>query len=190
MTAAQHYWWLAPVISALALAAIVWFQWGQHRVRAFRLKSPFTVLLSHTSDSPDEVQNLHIPAHTNEVFIHLRIRPRVQYRQTEILFGFDGDRERRPLPQSILNTFIKKGFNRVQNPDKDTNHYIDQDNHYHIVTTADRSPPNVQALGFVVQTREPGRYPVVLEIITDCGEAKPYFRVYVTVSAPPPIVAD
>jgi hypothetical protein len=138
-------------------------------------------LLSYASHSPDECNDLRIPAHTGEVFIHLRIRPRIQYRQTEILFGFDGDRSKRPLPLSVLNTFIKKGFNREQNPEKNSNHYIDQDNHYHIVTTVDRPPPNVQALGFVVQTREPGRYPVVLEVITDCGEAKPYFRTYVTV---------
>jgi len=182
MTAAQQYWWLAPLLSALALLAIIWFQWGQHRVRAWRLKRPFSVLLSHAADSPDEFANLRVPPHTDEVMVQLRIRPKIQYRQTEILFGFDGDPTTRPIPVRVLNAFIKKGFDREQDPDKNINHYVDQDNHYHIVGTVDRSPPNVQALGFLVQTREPGRYPVVLEIITDCGEAKPYFKVHVTVT--------
>jgi hypothetical protein len=102
------------------------------------------------------------------------------------LFGFDGDASKRPMPQSVFNAFIKKGINREQNPEKNTNHYIDAHNHYHIVQTVDRSPPNVQALGFVVQTRDPGRYPVVLEIITDCGEAKSFIKLHVIVNEPAP----
>jgi hypothetical protein len=185
MTAAQQYWWLAPAISALALVAIIWFQWGQHRARAYRLKRPFSAMLLYETNSPDEFQTLHLPPHKDEVTIHLRIRPRVSYRQTEIVFGFDGDPSKRPLPHRVLNEFIKKGFNREQDPDKNQSHYIDVHNHYHIVTTVDRSPPNVQAIGFVVQTRDPGRYPVVFEKIIDCGEAKSFINLYVIVDEAP-----
>jgi hypothetical protein len=184
MAAAQQYWWLAPTISGFALIAILWFQWGQHRVRAYRLRRPFSAMLLRESNSPDEFNTLHLPAHKDEVIIHLRIRPRVSYRQTEIVFGFDGDASKRPLPHKVLNEFIKKGFNREQDPDKNQNHYIDQHNHYHIVATVDRSPPNVQAIGFVVQTRDPGRYPVVFEKIIDCGEAKSFIKLHVIVDKP------
>jgi hypothetical protein len=184
MTAAQQYWWLAPTVSALALIAIIWFQWGQHKVRAYRLRRPFSAVLLRGSNDYEEYNKLRLPAHKDEVIIHLRVRPRVSYRQTEIVFGFDGDPLKRPLPHRVLNEFIKKGFNREQDPDKNQNHYIDLHNHYHIVATVDRSPPNVQALGFVIQTRDPGRYPIVFEKIIDCGEAQSFIKLHAIVDEP------
>jgi hypothetical protein len=187
MAVGQEYGWL---ISAAALAAILWFQWGQHRVRAFRLHRAFHATLSPGTDGQQEALSIKVPAHTKEVLVQIRIRPRLTYRQIEILFGFDGDPNRRPLPVSVLNAFIQHGFNREQNPDKNQNHYIDHHNHYHIVQTVDRSPPNTQALGFVVQTREPGRYPIVLEVITEVGEARPYTKIQLIVTdEPAPAVA-
>jgi hypothetical protein len=61
MTAAQEYWWLAPlisffalVVSIFALVAIIWFHWGQHQVRAHRLKRPFNVFLAYLPSDPTE----------------------------------------------------------------------------------------------------------------------------------------
>ncbi len=187
VTDAQQYWWLAPlisfcafVVSLLALGAIVWFNWGQHRVRAIKLKRPFNAFLTYGPSDPYEYWDLHVPAHS-KVMVQVRIRPRMQYRQTEIVFGFNGDPVTRPVPLQVLNRFIKKGMNRKQDPDTTPNHYIDNDNHYHIVTTVDRSPPNTQALEFIVQTKKPGHYPVLLEVITDSGEAKPKNDLDITV---------
>jgi hypothetical protein len=185
MTAAQEYWWLAPLLSGLALAAVVWFQWGQHKVREISLRRPFVACLAYDPADGDEYCDLHLPAHRSEIMVQVRIRPRIKYRETETVFGFEGDRTKRPLPIRILNTFIKHGDGREQHPNKNTNHYIDQDDYYHIVRTVDRSPPNTQIIGFMVQTREPGRFPVYLGIITDCGEAKPHNDLLVvTVTAP------
>lgn len=187
MAFGQEYGW---VISAAALAAIIWFQSGQHQVRAFRLKRAFHATLSPGTDGKIEALSMSVPAHSERVVVQLRIRPRLTYRQVEILFGFDGDPDKRPLPVGVFNAFIKHGFNREQDPEKNTNHYIDHHNHYHIVQTVDRSPPNTQALGFIVDTREAGRYPVVLEIITESGEAKPYTKLYLTVTDEQPPVAN
>ena len=81
----------------------------------------------------------------------------------------------------MLNRFIKEGVDREQSPKTHSNQYIDNDDHYHIKTTADRSPPNTQALEFVVQTKDPGLYPVLLEVVTDFGEAKPTRGLYLSV---------
>ena len=86
MTASQEFWWLAPVISFLGLLAVVWFGWGQHRLKAFRLRRPFDAVLTHGADKPDEFWEIHVPAHS-EVMIQVRIRPRTPYKQRETVFG-------------------------------------------------------------------------------------------------------
>jgi hypothetical protein len=80
-----------------------------------------------------------------------------------------------------LNTFIKKGLRRNQSPETDDNQYIDYHDHYHIHDEGERVTPNVYAYGFVVQTKTPGSYPVVIQIITDCGEAVPAKRLSLVV---------
>ena len=92
------------------------------------------------------------------------------YRQIHLVFGFHGDRARRPIPLSVRNHFIKVGINREQSPENNPSHFIDQDNHYHISDPAERTPGNVYMIGFVVETKEPGKYPVILELITEGGE--------------------
>jgi hypothetical protein len=184
MAAAQEYWWLAPVISFLALAAVIWFQWGQHKVRAIRSKRPFEAHLAHSAADQNDRSELHIPPNT-EVHIAVRIRPKLQYRQLEIVFGFFGDNSKRPIPLRVFNSFVKIGVEREQHPNTNTNHYIDHDDRYHIKTDLVRSPPNTHVTGFVVQTREPGTYPVLLELIIDCGEAKPRKQMKIIVDEPP-----
>ena len=184
MTAAQEYWWLAPVISLCGLiitvAVIVWFNWGQHRVRTWRLKQPFNASLCHGPDKADEYWELHVPSHS-EVMVQVRMRPRISYRQLEIVFGFYGDRPQRPVPKRVLNSFIKEGMNREPLPTNNPHYYIDQDDHYHITTPTERTPPHTYVMGFIVQTNEPGRYPVLLGVFTECGEANPHNDLFVRV---------
>lgn len=183
---AQTYWWLAPLISLLALLAIIWFQWGQHKVRACRLRTPFKAYLTYGPDvrNEDEQTTLRLPANS-QVYVQIRIRPVVHYKQLEIVFGCEGDRTIRPVPLRVFNRFIKIGLNREQDPTKNSNNYIDNDDHYHIVAMMDRSPGNTQALEFVVKTKKPGNFPILLQVITDAGEAKPKNNLSLTVVAGP-----
>jgi hypothetical protein len=178
--AAQQFWWIAPTISFFALLAIVWFNWGQHRYRAHRQRTAgFDVFMSYGPDGT-EVRELTLPANS-EVMVQLRIKPAIQYRQIEIVFGCRGSDIGRPVPLRVLNRFIKFGVNREQSPQTHSNNYIDKDDHYHIKETVDRSPPHVQALEFVVRTGRAGAYPVLFEVITDSGEAKSAKGLYLTV---------
>lgn len=172
MTAPQGYWWLAPLISGLALIAILWFQWGQHRFRTFRARRGFTATMVIAPEAGKaKSREARVPANS-QISIQLRMRPRLHYRQMELLFGFRGDALQRPMPLHVLNSYIKHGKRRTQSPDTNADHYIDHEDFYHIKETSERTYPNVYTLGFLVQTREPGRYPVLLEVMTDCGEAK------------------
>jgi hypothetical protein len=89
----------------------------------------------------------------------------------ELIFGFQGDRGRRPLPIKVRNTFIKEGQTREQSPATTSTHYIDYNDAYHIRETVERTAPNVTAYGFVIKTRAPGRYPIYVRAITDGGES-------------------
>ena len=103
MTAAQTYWWLAPLISFFAFLAIIWFQLGQHQVRKHRLTRGFSAFLAHGPTDPNEQFDLRLPANS-KVMVQIRIRPRMPYRQIEC----QGPEETRPIPLRVLNRFIKK----------------------------------------------------------------------------------
>jgi hypothetical protein len=70
---------------------------------------------------------------------------------------------------------------REVSPANNQNHFIDENDNYHINETGDRIYPNCYAQGFLIQTRNPGRYPVRLEVITDCGEGIPTEKLYIIV---------
>jgi hypothetical protein len=82
---------------------------------------------------------------------------------------------------SAKQIYKKVGANREQSPETHSNNYIDHGDHYHIGGAVDRAPPHTYALEFVMQTKGPGRYPILLEIITEIGEAKPKKELYLTV---------
>lgn len=172
-TMAETYWWLGPTIAAFAACLIVWFNYGRQRIRAYRMQWPFRAYLTVAPHRPDGLlYELAVPPN-QDVEIQLRIYPRFHYTQFLLIFGFQGDQTKRPQPLKVLNTFIKEGKRREQSPVTDENHYIDHSDNYHIRDRSERIHPNCYALGFMVRTRAPGRYPVCLETITDCGEGKP-----------------
>ena len=105
--------------------------------------------------------------------MQLRMTPRFHFKQYEVVFGFLGNQSARPLPIKVVNTFIAQGLRREQSPDDTETHSISHKGNYHIMETRERTKPNVYAYGFLVRTREPGRYPIRFELITDCGEGKP-----------------
>jgi hypothetical protein len=135
------------------------------------MKRPFKVHFT-TPEGTDAFWEMHWPSNS-EVLVQLRIAPRFHYTQHELIFGFMGKQSTRPYPVSVVNTFIKKGLRREQSPDCDETHAIDYKDNYHIKETKEYTHPNVYTIGFLVRTREPGRYPIRMEVITDCGEGAP-----------------
>jgi hypothetical protein len=173
MTSAEKYWWLSPSLAAAAACLVIWFNWGQHRVRKWRLRNAFDAFLAVVPEKGEEgrLTTLAVPPHS-EVEIQLRIRPRFQFRQNLFMFGFDGNERKKPRPLRVFNKFIKEGSRREQSPATNDGHHIDYGDYYHIVGERECTSPTFYAYGFIVQTREPGEYPVRIEINTGFGEAK------------------
>jgi|GEM_PF-6647021 len=181
MSAAQTYWWLAPLISFFAFAAVLWLQWGQHKIRALRMRKPFTAHLTVAPEANDSMCfEIHLPPF-RDVLLQLRIFPSLHYVQHEMIFGFIGDKNDRPQVVKVVNTFVKVGRDREQSPETDDGHYIDLHDNYHIKKTVERTKPNCYALGFAIKTRKPGTYPIRLEAMTDTGESLPTHELTVIV---------
>src|SRR5579871_213630 len=112
MSAAQTYWWLAPLISFFAFAAVLWLQWGQHKIRALRMRKPFTAHLTVAPEANDSMCfEIHLPPF-RDVLLQLRIFPSLHYVQHEMIFGFIGDKNDRPQVVKVVNTFVKVGRDR------------------------------------------------------------------------------
>jgi hypothetical protein len=178
-TPAERYWWLAPTVAGFAALLVIWFNWGQHRIRSWRMRRAFNVHLT-TAEGKEVFYEMHWPR-DSEVLMQLRIKPRLHFTRHELVFGFLGDPSSRPVPIRSVNTFVKRGIRREQGPEENEKHILDHNDNYHIAETREWTRPNTYALGFLVQTRKPGRYPIRLELITDAGESKPVERLVLIV---------
>jgi hypothetical protein len=183
-TASDEFWFLAPVLSVVTIGLIIWFNLGQHKVRYRRMKKPFRLdMVRPPGTTPaDMVNDLHAPP-DSEFSIQLRVWPLLEFERHEIIFGFLGDPETKPIPRRALNEFIKVGRRREESPETNENNVIDHNDNYHIRESRHLSNPNNYTHGFVVQTREPGTYPIRFEMITDCGEGLPVKGIFLTVDS-------
>src|SRR5438552_3902025 len=85
LSAAQEYWWLAPLISVIAAVLVLWFNAGRPWLRARRLMRPVKAFLTLYPDGGHDswATEIHVPL-KSEIRLSLRIRPRFHYRQMEI----------------------------------------------------------------------------------------------------------
>ena len=174
MGPAQQYWFLAPLFSFLALACVLWLNWGRPRLREWRMKAPFDAFLTLYPEAGRETwtRELHVPPST-KVELQVRMETKLHHTQYELIFGFEGNKGDKPDVTGVVNHFIVQGQNREQAPGTTPSNYIDYRGHYHIKERNERTKPNCYASGFKIVTRKPGRYPVHLRVITDCGDGGP-----------------
>jgi hypothetical protein len=173
LTSGQQFWWLAPLIAGVGVISIVWFNYGERKLREWRMRKPYSVCfkLGQSGDAPT-AQELTVPANS-EVQIDLRLRSPLQYVEHEIVASFDGRENERPQFKRVSQPFVKVGLLKNRSPEKDEGHYIDYNDSYHIKTRTDRIADEPFTLGFLVQTRNPGRYPIEILATTDAGKARP-----------------
>src|SRR5262245_14227266 len=103
-TPGEQFWWLGSVLSAASLLAILWFQWWRPAVAKWRLRKGFDLYFTVAPDSFDIFREHHVPPH-QEVSVQLRMNPRLEFRQRELVFGFDGDRALLPEIVKSQNKF-------------------------------------------------------------------------------------
>jgi hypothetical protein len=184
MPAYQEYWYLAPLLAGLGFVAVLWFNWLG---RAWRMERGINVHMALGPDCKGTTfqSELHVPPNA-ELSIQLRLRPSFHYSQSEFIFGFKSDDlDAKPEILSYLNTFIKRGQRQSQSPETHEHHSVDYNGSYHIKESRDLVKTTTYSYGFVIKTRRPGRYPVVVIAITDCGEAVPKEPMFLNVETRP-----
>ncbi len=159
-------------LSLLVLLVLLWVNFGRNRLRHYRMRRPFDVYfkLGADADAPTATE-ISVPAHSTEQ-IDIRIAPKLHFVQNEIIVGIGGDVESRPRLVAMNNPFVKRGKGTKGSPEDTGGHYTDYNDNYHIQERVDRTRGNKYALGFIVETRDPGAYPLTVKAMTDDGEGK------------------
>lgn len=157
-------------LSSCILIAIIWINVVRPRLRQRQMKTPFTAYFR--TGGNEKLTELHVPANRS-IDIQINREPHLHYTEYELIFGFKGPLDKRPYAQTAKNLFIKRGQFKEGSPDTDDRHYIDTKDAYHITQQRKLTKGNTFTIGFTVQTREPGRYPVRLRAITEAGEGRP-----------------
>jgi len=160
-------------LSVAVLALLFWVNFGRNWLRHYRMRRPFDIYfkLGGAADAPTGTE-ARLSAHSSEEQLDIRIAPKLHFVQNEIIVGIKGDSERRPRLKEMNNLFVKEGKGAGGSPAQRESHYIDYDDNYHIKERVDRTKGNKYALGFIVETRDPGTYDLSVSAMTDDGEGK------------------
>ena len=176
--------WLQGIsigLSTAVLGVVLWVNFGRDAWRSRKMRRPFEARFKAAgAGDPPTCTELRVPANS-EVQIDFRILPRLHYVQNEMVVGFEGEASQRPVVKSVSNLFVKEGAMRKRAPATNERHYIDYDDNYHIGERLNRIKGNHYAIGFLVETKGPGRFPVRIEAVTDDGEGKAYNRLTLVV---------
>lgn len=166
----ETYQALGPIISALILVIIVWLNFIGPLVSRKRSQKPFKI---YFLDNDYERVESHDADKNSEIDIQLRMIPHFNISGQEIVFGFYGGEDEKPIPISTFEKFIKIGSRRTESPDSNPDHYRDIKGFYHTPKTRSYAKGTVYALGFRVKTHKPGKYKLFLRILRSDGESQP-----------------
>lgn len=97
--------------------------------------------------------------------------PRIAFKERELVFGCDGDMNKKPYATACVVHFKTTGQN-TWFPDRDTNHYMDVHKYYHRRESSDRNFGTHFVCGFRLVTRDAGRYRTTVTYVTDEREGE------------------
>ena len=127
-------------------------------------------------DMEHETLDLVMPAHTNDLFLHILLKVRTEFYQSAVEFGFIGERDKVPIIKNWFHPFVVRGtrekYPDENHPSKDPDHYTDYHGRYHIVSQGRRPRGGVITYGFKIETRGPGSYPFTIEIAANGTSSK------------------
>jgi hypothetical protein len=171
------FWWIASLIAAAGLLIAVWINFIRPWLRHLRLRRPvhahFTIRNSRQSLSgrdvsmgdPHLVRRLTLPAKQTSV-IELGLLPRIPIQVNQIVIAF-GDSADAPTVLKRIYQYVRSGARPSTEKD-----YTGGGGSYHAVVDRKYNVGTHYVMGFKVQTRGAGLYPVSLELITDEVEGK------------------
>jgi hypothetical protein len=151
------------------------------RFRAVRclwcITSSDKYVLKYAAQDSDEheLPELVLPSRTEDLFIHILIRPRVSFRKTAVEYAIE--RENQSLMPPVINfwyhPFVARGVTEKR-PDRDHRlydraHYVDYHGNYHI--NEETVWPRKQTItsGFKINTHDEGVFMLKISIVSADG---------------------
>jgi hypothetical protein len=168
----NQYWWAAPIIAGIGLLIIIWVNfiksWLRNRKLRHPVKAHFTIRNSQQSLSgrdvshgdPHLIRRLVLPSN-QIVEIELGFLPLIPFYATEIVFGCIGDQVDAPGILERHHQYIESGARPSAEKD-----YL-ASNAYHARVDRKYNIGTHYVIGFKIQTKRAGVFPVSLSFITD-----------------------
>jgi hypothetical protein len=159
-------WTIVGTIGTLLVLGITFYsvfvQPARHRKRRLReLAEPVTFVFVIRQGDGHQFDELVLPAN-EEVKVNIGINPKIFFKSQRILFGCDGDLDRKPYPTAVDNEFVLAGRHKSANPDSNPAHSLLASLQYQIVEDRSWIVGSSVAWGFRLKTRAPGVYPTAL----------------------------
>jgi hypothetical protein len=107
--------------------------------------------------------------------VHIQVSRVAAATHLEQLFivGFKGDAPDVPTMKRYENRFVAVGKAKSVEPEASDSHYIDVKGNYHIKEPRTLVRGNHYSSGFVVETKGPGQFEMLIMAITELGERTP-----------------
>jgi len=166
---------ISALIGGAALLCVIWIQFIKPWLRGRRLRRPCEVHFVLRPERHDyvvhdnerhHVRVLVLPAHSvREIEIGFKVK--VNFRESELVFGCDGDDDAKPYASQWIDSFTDTGGKTIWIPGEDEGHSIDMHKFYHRRLDRLRNIGTHYVNSFRLITRAPGEYKAYVSFLTD-----------------------
>lgn len=179
MAELAHWPWnmIAALAGCAALAILLWINFGKPWFRARRLARSCDVhfvvrsMQEYAFDYVVQDEQRHhtsvlaVPSNSS-VYIEIGVSPLIHFNCTAVVFGCNGDNDKKPYATKMLDRFTNRSKNTFV-PGVDERHSIDIHRFY---VLRNERPINVgthHLFGYEVVTQQPGTYKTHVMFLTD-----------------------
>lgn len=179
--------WEIKIGSVIVILLLLYFEiLRPYLRRTWHLRKAFVChfAVDDNNDNRHLVDKLVLPANRQQP-IALRIWPKINYKQTDLLVNIGSQMEDKPEILNYYNAFVSRGKGRFESPETNDRHYVDRKGAYHITNEKMTTKPNTFTVGYSVRTKTAGCYPLRIAAVTDDGEALPKNECFILVEEEP-----
>lgn len=145
----DNHYWVGILLSALIFLIIFVRQVLEPYIRSKRMKFPYRVNFRIAPKGAERPTELEVDANS-ECHMQLSRTATLSFTEHELIVGFEGDAEGKPVITEPHNKFIKKG-QRLEN------WYLDDSDNFHEPNERRLTRTNTYTTGLKIVTKEPGR---------------------------------
>jgi len=170
-------WVIGVAITTIGVLIAVWVNFVRPFLRNRKLRRPCEVHFVIRPESKNTNYVLHddrrhhtrvlvLPAYS-ELEIEIGLRATVSFKETEFVFGCDGQEEAKPYAKQWIDRFSATATKNTWTPGEDDGHSLDIHKFYHRRKEVYRNTGTHYVNSFLLVTRSPGKYTTYISFLTD-----------------------